>query len=88
MALNNPTELNESTNEANPGQHKLVVLHRKNESRKVMTSRKPTMNMYGYLFLGNYFSCNNFGHMEIDCKAYPINDQRRNGGMYVQCFKK
>jgi hypothetical protein len=47
-----------------------------------MTPRRPTMNMYEYLFLGNYFSCNNFGHKEIDCKAYPRNDQRGNGGMF------
>jgi hypothetical protein len=82
MDLINPIECNENTNEANPDQQNPVVLHRKNEFRKVMTPRRPTMNMYEYLFLGNYFSCNNFGHKEIDYGAYPRNDQRRNGGMY------
>jgi len=55
MALNNPTERDENTNEVNPDQQKLIVLHRKNESKKVMTTRRPTMNMYGYFFLGKKF---------------------------------
>jgi hypothetical protein len=82
MAVNNPIEHNENTNEANPNKQKPIVLHMKNEFRKVMTPRRPTMNMYEYLFLGNCFSCNNFGHKAIDYRAYPRNDQRRNGGMY------
>jgi hypothetical protein len=47
-----------------------------------MTPRGYTMNRYENIFLGNRLSCNNFGHKEIDYKAYPRNDQRRNGGMY------
>jgi hypothetical protein len=80
--LINPIEFNENTNEANPNQQKLVFLHRKNEFRKVKTPRIPTMNKYEYLFLDHYFSCKNFGHKEIDCRAYPRNYQRINGGMY------
>jgi hypothetical protein len=47
-----------------------------------MTPRTPTMNMHEYLFLGNFFSCNNFGIKAIDCREYPRNDQRINGGIY------
>jgi len=82
MALKNPTEWNEDTNESNNDQEKQVFLPRKNESRKMMTPRRPSMNRYEYIFIGNCFSCNSFGHKEIDCIAYPRNNQRRNGGMY------
>jgi hypothetical protein len=70
----------ENTNEASYDQLEPTILHRENEFRK-MKPRRPTVNMYEYLFLGNYFSCNNFGHKEIECRAYPRNDQRRNGGI-------
>jgi hypothetical protein len=82
MTLNNPTERNENTNEANHDQQKPYFLHRKNGFKKVMTPRRPTMNMYEYFFLCDFFPCNNFGHKEIDYIAYPRNDQRRNGGMH------
>jgi hypothetical protein len=48
----------------------------------VVTPRRPVVNKYEYIYLGDYFSCNNFGHNAIDYRAYPRNDQRRNGGMY------
>jgi hypothetical protein len=56
--------------------------HMKNEFRKVMIPRRPTMSRYEYLFLGKCFPCNNFGHKAINCKVHPRNDQRINGGMY------
>jgi len=53
--LINPIEHNENTNESNRNQQKSIVLHGKNEFRKVMTPRGRNMNMYEYLFLGNCF---------------------------------
>lgn len=34
------------------------------------TSRKYSSPMYQSIFLGNFYSCSNFGHMEKDCREY------------------
>jgi hypothetical protein len=50
----------------------------KNESRRVVPPRRPFTNRYQNLFLGYCFSCNNFGHKAIDCRAYTRSDHVRN----------
>jgi hypothetical protein len=56
----------------------------KNEFRRVVPPRRPFTNRYQNLFLGYCFSCNNFGHKEIDCRAYARSDhvRDRNRGSY------
>jgi hypothetical protein len=58
-ALKNLIQHDENTNEANYEKQDPTFLHRENEFRN-MKPRRPTMNKYEYLFLGNCFSCNNF----------------------------
>jgi hypothetical protein len=51
--------------------------------------RRPFSPRYQSFFRGYYFSCNNFGHKAIDCRAYTRNTQERNRGIYnnVECYK-
>lgn len=37
---------------------------------------RPLLKMYQQIFLGNCYSCNNFGHKELDCKAYQKHNQQ------------
>jgi len=48
-----------------------------NEFKRLVPPRRPFTNWYQNLFLGYCFSCNNFGHKEIDCKSYARNDHVR-----------
>jgi hypothetical protein len=50
----------------------------KDEFRRVSPSRRPFTTRYQNIFLGYFFSCKNFGHKAIDCKAYGRNDYMRN----------
>jgi hypothetical protein len=69
---------NESNNKkGNDDQHKPDSSH-KNEFRRVVPPRRPFTTRYQNLFLGYCFSCNNFGHKEIDCRAYTRSDHVRN----------
>jgi hypothetical protein len=56
----------------------------KNEFRRVVPPRRPFTTQYQNLFLGYCFSCNNFGHKEIDCRDYARSDhvRDRNRGSY------
>lgn len=47
-----------------------------------MTPRKPPKIKYQHLFLGYYFSCNNFGHKAVNCRAYATDDHMRNRNGY------
>ena len=50
--------------------------------RRAMTLRRPFTNMYQQLFVGNFFSCNDLGHKEINCRDYTRNDIMRNRSSY------
>jgi hypothetical protein len=56
----------------------------KNEFRGVVPPRRPFTNQYQNIFLRYCFSCNNFGHKEIDCRDYARSDhvRDRNRGSY------
>jgi hypothetical protein len=63
--------------------------HDKKASQRSPFQRRPSAPRYQSLFPGYCFSCNNFGHKAIDCKAYARNTQVRNRGIYnnVECYK-
>jgi hypothetical protein len=71
---------NDNKKERNHNQKKTNFLLKKDkyEFRSVASSRRPFTTRYQNLFLGYCFSCNNFGHKAIDCKAYGRNDCMRN----------
>jgi hypothetical protein len=78
---------NESNSrKGNDDQHKPESSHKnnKNEFKIVVPPRRPFTNRYQNLFLGYCFSCNNFGHKAIDCRAYARSDdvRDRNRGSY------
>jgi hypothetical protein len=78
---------NESNNrKGNDDQQKPDSSHKnnKNEFRRVVPPQRPFTNRYQNLFLGYCFSCNNFGHKAIDCRAYARSDhvRDRNRGSY------
>jgi hypothetical protein len=56
----------------------------KNEFRRVVPPRRTFTNRYQNFFLGYCFSWSNFGHKEIDCRAYARSDFARdiNRGSY------
>jgi hypothetical protein len=56
----------------------------KNEFKRVVPPRRPFTNRYQNIFLGCCFYCNNFGHKDINCKAYARRDHVRyiNKGSY------
>ena len=44
-----------------------------------MIPRRPMTSRYQQIFLGHCYSCNNFGHKALDCKAYEkVNDYQKN----------
>jgi hypothetical protein len=46
--------------------------------------------MYQNLFLVHCFTCTNFGHKVVDCRAYRRKDQTRDGYMAlsnIECYK-
>jgi hypothetical protein len=49
-------------------------------TRRIQSPERNPSNRYQYIFLGYCYSCNNFGHKEVHCKAYrrhnPKNVQR------------
>jgi hypothetical protein len=64
---------NEGNNtKGNDDQQKHDYSHKnnKNDFKRVVPPRRPFTNWYQNIFLGHCFSCNNFGHKEIDCRAY------------------
>jgi hypothetical protein len=50
----------------------------KDKYRRATPSRRYSIIRYQSIFFGHCFSCTNFGHKEIDCKAYRRNDSLRN----------
>jgi hypothetical protein len=62
----------------------LILLTRITEFKRVVTPRRPFTTRYQNLFLGYCFSCNNFVHKTIDCRAYARSDHARdiNRGFY------
>ena len=62
----------------------------KDEYIDVAPSRRSSTPRYLSIFLGNCFSCNNFGHKAKDCKAYE-GDAQANGGVHwnynFECYK-
>jgi hypothetical protein len=67
----------------NDDQQKSDSSHKK-EFIRAIPPRRPFTNRYQNLFLGYCFSCNNFGHNAIDCRAYARSDHVRkiNRGSY------
>jgi hypothetical protein len=53
------------------------------EDKKNTVTRRTPPNIYQHIFLGYFYSCNNFGHKEIHCKAY-----RKYNAKNVQRYKK
>jgi hypothetical protein len=51
-------------------QHKSALPSKENEYRKNTTTRRTPPKRYQHLFLGYCFSCNNFGHKALHCRAY------------------
>jgi hypothetical protein len=70
----------------NQDQQKLDSSHKnnKNEFKIVVPPRRPFKTRYQNLFLGQFFSCNNFGHKALDFRAYARSDNVRdiNRGSY------
>jgi hypothetical protein len=66
--------------EGNDDQHKLDSSHKNNkkEFKRDVPPRFPFTTRYRNLFLGYYFSCNNFSHKAMDCRAYTRSDHVRN----------
>ena len=47
--------------------------------RTNMMPRRPMSSRYQQIFLGHCYSCNNFGHRALDCKAYgKVQDYKKN----------
>lgn len=38
--------------------------------------RRRLLKRYQQIFIGHYYSCNNFGHEELDCKSYQKHNQQ------------
>ena len=50
--------------------------HFHNKNKTNMMPRKPLLKRYQKIFLGHCYSCNNFGHKALDCKAYQKHNQQ------------
>jgi hypothetical protein len=62
----------------------------RHEFRRTTSQRRSFTPRYQSLFYGHCFTCNNFGHKVVDCRAYGRNGQARN--VYVtpyniECYK-
>jgi hypothetical protein len=42
----------------------------RHEFRRTTTQRRSPTSKYQNLFYGHFFTCNNFGHKVVDCRAY------------------
>jgi hypothetical protein len=60
----------------NDDQQNLDSSHKnnKNEFKRVIPPRRPFTTQYQNIFLGYFFSCNIFGHKELDCRYYVRSD--------------
>ena len=46
---------------------------KRNDYKRNTTQRRTSPKRYQQLFLGYFFTCHNFGHTTLDCKAYRKN---------------
>jgi hypothetical protein len=60
----------ESKIKTDSNQQKYVLPSKENEYRRNTTTRRTPTKRYQHLFLGYCFSCNNFGHKTLHCRAY------------------
>ena len=67
-------EENKIKNDSN--QHKSTLPSKENEYRRNTATRRTPLKRYQHLFLGYCFSCNNFGHKELHCRAYRKNNHK------------
>ena len=82
VAIKKSIKSEENNKNMNDDQQNPLSFHKRNEFSKCMTSRRPFTNRYQHMFLGYYFSCNNFGHKEKNCKAYVRDDHMRSRRVY------
>jgi hypothetical protein len=64
--------------------------HPRHDFKRTTTQRISYTPRYQNFFYGHCFTCNNFGHKVVDCRAYVRNGQERN--VYVtpyniECYK-
>jgi hypothetical protein len=61
----------------NTDSNQKYALHSKeNEYRRNTTTRRTPPKRYQHLFLGYYFSCNNFGHKALHSRSYGKNNHK------------
>jgi hypothetical protein len=62
------------------GKGNTMIIRMVSEGKENTIIRRTPPNRYQHIFLGYFYSCNNFGHKEIHCKDYknykPRNVQR------------
>jgi hypothetical protein len=53
-----------------PNKQKSTPLTKERDAKNNTIIRRNPSNRYQHIFLGHFYSCNNFGHKAIHCKAY------------------
>ena len=59
------------------------------KDRTNVVPRRPMTSRYQQIFFGHFYSCNNFGHKSLNCRAYgKFRDYKKNASRNKQKVKK